>query len=76
VLHVKVELLALIVSAAVERVKAGACAPPLARLAALTRSPSAEFCPPCFRRRAFDPRAGGDVRQVRGAMAFRSLLLR
>ncbi len=70
VLRVKVELLALSVSAAGERVKAGACAPPLTRLTALTCSSAAKSCPPCLRRRTFNPLAAAGLTRSLGAMAF------
>src|SRR5271166_5655424 len=50
VLAVKVELRGLSVSAFDVRVKAGAFAPPLTRLTALTRPPDADSVPPCNRR--------------------------
>ena len=58
-MEVKVDLLDLSVSAGVASVKAGAFAPPLTRLAALTLSPPAELWPSSERRRRLNSDMAG-----------------
>src|SRR5271166_3253736 len=69
VLAVKVELRGLSVSAFDVRVKAGAFAPPLTRLTALTRPPDADSVPPCNRRFPLNSGMGFQLLPPRFAVA-------